>query len=326
MHRGRVWVCEVVNYRHRNGERPEGDRILILEDTDGDGRADKSTVFYQGRDIDSAMGICVLGNRVIVSCSPNIFVFTDTDGDGKADKKEVLFTQNGNPAARPHGPQVRLRPRRAAVLELRQRGALGSRSRRQDVVKDIFGRPVVDEGQPFYGGMAFRCEPDGSKFEVLAHNFRNNYELAVDSFGGLWQSDNDDDGNRGRPHQLSARVRQLRLPRRDDRRELADAAHQSRSHDPRTALAPKRSGRRSQPAGHRSRLADGHRRLRGDAAAETVPRTGDSLPTRARTWCGPTRSCRTEPDTARRGPSTCCRGPAITGFARRTSASRPTVR
>jgi hypothetical protein len=32
-HRGRVWVCEVVNYRHRNGERPEGDRILILEDT-----------------------------------------------------------------------------------------------------------------------------------------------------------------------------------------------------------------------------------------------------------------------------------------------------
>jgi len=76
-HLGRVWVCEVVNYRHRNDSRPEGDRILILEDTDHDGKADKSTVFYQGRDIDSALGICVLGNRVIVSVAPNVFVFTD---------------------------------------------------------------------------------------------------------------------------------------------------------------------------------------------------------------------------------------------------------
>ena len=64
-------------------------------------------------------------------------------------------------------------------------------------MKDIFGRPVVDNGQPYRGGMAFRCELDGSRFEVLADNFRNNYELAVDSFGGFWQSDNDDDGNRG---------------------------------------------------------------------------------------------------------------------------------
>src|SRR5271170_3226872 len=85
-HRGRVWVCEVVNYRGRNGQRPEGDRILILEDTNHDGRAEKQTVFYQGRDIDSALGICVLGNKVIVSVAPNVFVFTDSDGDGKADK------------------------------------------------------------------------------------------------------------------------------------------------------------------------------------------------------------------------------------------------
>src|SRR5690606_30937222 len=49
-HRGRVWVCEVVNYRHRDGERPEGDRILIFEDADGDGKAETKKVFYQGRD------------------------------------------------------------------------------------------------------------------------------------------------------------------------------------------------------------------------------------------------------------------------------------
>jgi putative membrane-bound dehydrogenase-like protein len=194
-HRGRVWVCEVVNYRHRNGERPEGDRILILEDTDGDGRADKSTVFYQGRDIDSAMGICVLGNRVIVSVSPNIFVFTDTDGDGKADKKEILFSKTGISQHDHTAHKFVFGPDGRLYWNFGNEGH-SVHDRDGSVVKDIFGRPVVDDGQPYRGGMAFRCEPDGSRFEVLAHNFRNNYELAVDSFGGLWQSDNDDDGNR----------------------------------------------------------------------------------------------------------------------------------
>ena len=45
--------------------------------------------------------------------------------------------------------------------------------------------------------MVFRCNADGSEFEVLGHNFRNNYEATVDSLGAVWQSDNDDDGNRG---------------------------------------------------------------------------------------------------------------------------------
>src|SRR5262249_25066862 len=71
-HRGRIWICDVVNYRGHNGKRPAGDRILILEDTDGDGKADRVKVFYQDRDVDSAMGICVLGDKVIVSCSPSV--------------------------------------------------------------------------------------------------------------------------------------------------------------------------------------------------------------------------------------------------------------
>ena len=44
--------------------------------------------------------------------------------------------------------------------------------------------------------MVFRCNEDGSQFETLGWNFRNNWEVAVDSFGTVWQSDNDDDGNR----------------------------------------------------------------------------------------------------------------------------------
>ena len=94
--RGRVWIIENVNYRASFKPwgylRPEGDRIVILEDTNGDGTADKETTFYQGKDINASLGICVLGNKVITSSGSNVFVFTDTNGDDKADKKEVLFT------------------------------------------------------------------------------------------------------------------------------------------------------------------------------------------------------------------------------------------
>lgn len=195
-HRGRVWVCEVVNYRHRNNERPEGDRILILEDTDQDGVCDKTTVFYQGRDIDTALGICVLGNQVIVSVAPNVFVFTDEDGDDKADKKELLFTKTGDPQhdhsahAFVFGPDGRL---------YFNFGNTGHRVCDKDgnPIIDMAGNEVNDSGKPYRQGMVFRCNPDGREFQTLAWNFRNNYEVAVDSFGTLWQSDNDDDGNKG---------------------------------------------------------------------------------------------------------------------------------
>src|SRR5215475_12269157 len=72
--RGRVWVTEGVNYRSTFQKwgvlQPEGDRIVVLEDTKGTGQADKETVFYQDPSINAAIGICVLGNKVIVSDSP----------------------------------------------------------------------------------------------------------------------------------------------------------------------------------------------------------------------------------------------------------------
>ncbi|MBC7856359.1 MAG: DUF1080 domain-containing protein, partial [Pirellulaceae bacterium] len=94
-HLGRVWAAEVKNYRKFNGSRPEGDRILVLEDTNQDGKADKTTVFYQGRDIDSVHGICVLGNRVIVSANDKVQVFYDDNGDLKSDRKETMFSGIG---------------------------------------------------------------------------------------------------------------------------------------------------------------------------------------------------------------------------------------
>jgi putative membrane-bound dehydrogenase-like protein len=195
---GRVWVCEVTNYRGRKDTRPAGDRILVLEDTDGDGAADKQTVFHQGRDVDSALGICVIGEgkgrKVIVSCAPEVLVFHDDDGDLVADRREVLFTHTGVPQ---HDHSVH-----AFVVGPDGRwyfnfGNTGKAVHDRDgkPVVDRLGNPVNDSGRPYRQGMVFRCRPDGGDFEVLGHNFRNNYEVAVDSFGSLWQSDNDDDGN-----------------------------------------------------------------------------------------------------------------------------------
>ncbi|MEO6710668.1 MAG: PVC-type heme-binding CxxCH protein, partial [Planctomycetota bacterium] len=99
--RGRIWVTEAVNYRKWRGRNPglshpEGDRVMILEDSDGDGAADKSSVFVQDKELVAPLGICVIDdNRVIVSCSPNAFLYTDTDGDGKSDKREVFLTGFG---------------------------------------------------------------------------------------------------------------------------------------------------------------------------------------------------------------------------------------
>lgn len=194
--RGRVWVCDVMNYRGNSGSRPQGDRILILEDTNGDGVMDKVKTFYQGTDIDSAMGICVLGNEVIVSASPYVWRLIDDNGDDVADRKVPLFTQTGQHQHDHSNHSFVFGPDGKLYWNFGNTGQQVKDAQGETVV-DIHGRPVVDNGKPFYGGMVFRCDLDGSNFEVVAHNFRNSYELAVDSFGTIWQSDNDDDGNRG---------------------------------------------------------------------------------------------------------------------------------
>ena len=194
--RGRVWVCDVMNYRSNNGSRPEGDRILILEDTNQDGVMDKTKVFYQGRDIDSAMGLCVIGNEVIVSAAPYIWRFVDDNGDDVPDQKIAMFTETGQPQHDHSNHSFLFGPDGKLYWNV---GNTGKQVKDADgkIVVDIHGREVIDNGKPFFGGMPFRCNPDGSEFEVLAHNFRNNWETTVDSFGAIWQSDNDDDGNRG---------------------------------------------------------------------------------------------------------------------------------
>lgn len=198
--RGRVWVCEAINYRpEHNPENPvrkEGDRIVILEDTDGDGKADSNKVFYQGNDINAALGIWAAGNRAIVSCSPYVFVLTDTNGDDRADQKDTLFAGLGGLQSDHAVHAFSFGPDGKFYFNYGNNGSQLEDKQGKPILEQT-GIPITNKGTPYRQGMVFRCNPDGSAVEVLGHNFRNNYEVATDAFGVMWQSDNDDDGNKG---------------------------------------------------------------------------------------------------------------------------------
>jgi putative membrane-bound dehydrogenase-like protein len=210
--RGRIWVTEAVNYRNFNNDPAthlhfeEGDRVVILEDTDGDGKADKTKVFVQDKDLVAPLGIAVIGNKVIVSCAPNIIVYTDEDGDDKPDKKEIFLTGFGgldhdhslhSVVAGPDGSWY-FNTGNAGPHHVTDKTGWALRSGSiytggTPYNKENTPAQVSDDGRVWVGGLALRIDPDGKGLEVLAHNFRNSYELAVDSYGNMWQNDNDDE-------------------------------------------------------------------------------------------------------------------------------------
>ncbi len=87
---GRLWVCCAPSYPHvKPGEEPN-DMIIVLEDTDQDGRADKSTVFADGLYVPT--GLELGDGGVYVANAPDLLFFKDTDGDLKADVKEIVLS------------------------------------------------------------------------------------------------------------------------------------------------------------------------------------------------------------------------------------------
>ena len=88
--RGRLWITQSREYPFPVPLDKKGrDEIKILEDTDGDGRADRITTFVD--ELNIPIGIYPYRGGVIAWSIPNIWYFQDTDGDGKADKREVLY-------------------------------------------------------------------------------------------------------------------------------------------------------------------------------------------------------------------------------------------
>lgn len=169
--RGRVWVVESTNYPNEVLNPEKGaDKIKICEDTDGDGLADKFTVFADGLNIPTA--ILPVSDGAIVGLAPYIMHFRDSDEDGVSDKRDVLYAGFG-------------RSDTHAVLSNFRPGADGW------IYATVgYSAGVVEVGDVKHRLSAgvFRFKPDGSGFEVLTPTESNTWGLGFDESGNLFIS------------------------------------------------------------------------------------------------------------------------------------------
>ena len=171
--RGRLWVIESVEYPYPRSLWPDGggkDRIKILEDTDGDGRADKVTVFATGLNI--ATGLTFANGGVIVSQAPQMLFLKDTDGDDRADVREVLF--EGWSQFDTHAGPNNLH----YGLDNWIWGVVGYSG---------FEGTVGGERHEFRQGV-YRFRQDGSKLEFLRRTSNNTWGLGFNEQGGVFVS------------------------------------------------------------------------------------------------------------------------------------------
>ncbi len=163
----------------------EHERLRVLRDTDGDGRADQSTVFADGfKNLEDGIAAGVLEHEgdVFYTCIPKLWRLRDRDGDHVADERTVLHDGFGvHTALLGHdmhglcvGPDGRLY------------FSIGDRGLHAGSGDALLAYP--DEGA------VLRCELDGSGLEVFHRGLRNPQELAFDEFGNLFTGDNNSDG------------------------------------------------------------------------------------------------------------------------------------
>ncbi len=161
------------------------DQVRLLEDRDGDGRAERSTVYADGFNgvLDGlAAGLIARDGAVWLTCVPRLWRLRDRDGDGKADDREVLLDGFGV---------------NAAFLGHDLHGlAWGPDGRLYFSVGDRGFHVATREGPVLATprrGAVFRCWPDGRGFEVVHTGLRNPQELAFDDHGNLFAADNNCD-------------------------------------------------------------------------------------------------------------------------------------
>jgi putative membrane-bound dehydrogenase-like protein len=211
---GRIWVAEGVRYRSHHARQPEGDRIVVLQDTDGDGKADSTHTFVQEPALIAPLGVAVIDNKVVVSQPPDLIVYTDVDRnlrfDPAVDKREVLLTgfQGINHDHSLHS--VTVGPDGKWVFNSGNTGGMftdksGKTFRVFGAYRDgpvgpfknphnpadYAGKPS-DDGHVYVGGFTVRMNPDGTSAEIIGHNYRNSYEQSITSLGDVFQNDNDD--------------------------------------------------------------------------------------------------------------------------------------
>jgi quinoprotein glucose dehydrogenase len=169
----------------------EHDRIRLLEDRAGSGKADHVSLFADSfHDVVDGIGAGLLARRgdVYFTCIPSLYRLRDTRGTGTADVRQVLSTG--------YGVRVSFLGHDLHGLILGPDGKLYfSIGDRGFHVATADGRAIAD---PDTGGV-FRCNPDGSGLELFAYGLRNPQKLAFDEYGNLFTCDNNSDsGDRAR--------------------------------------------------------------------------------------------------------------------------------
>ena len=193
--KGRMWIAENRDYENRRkGFANFGDsRILILEDTDKDGVADKKTVFAEGIPFPSAMAIGFDG--LWLGAVPNLLFVPDKNKDDKADmddievrltgwgirdRHETLNSFHWGPDGWLYGLQGFATPSR--VGKPKGDGKLYKHN-------DPFPTDIEFEGEPmFLDGGVWRYHPTKKRFEVVAHGFSNPWGVDYDAKGQLFIS------------------------------------------------------------------------------------------------------------------------------------------
>lgn len=160
---GRLWVIESEDYPNSYQElgKDANDRIKIAEDTDGDGVADKFTVFADGLNI--ATSLTFINDGVLVAMAPHFLFLKDTDGDGVADVRDTVMTgwRKNDTHAGPSNLQYGFDNKIWGVT-----GYAG------------FDGHVNGERHVFGQGV-YRFNPDGSDFEFLATTSNNTWGLGM---------------------------------------------------------------------------------------------------------------------------------------------------
>jgi lysophospholipase L1-like esterase len=167
--RGRLWVAAWKNYPHWRPGSPMDDKLVILEDTDGDGKADKLTVF--AGDLNNPTGFEFYNGGVIVAQSPNLVFLKDTNGDDHYDTKEILL--HGFDSADTHHTLNSFTFDPGGALYMQE---------------GIFHRTQVESPWApttrLADGGVFRFEPRTWKFEVyIPFNFPNPHGHVFDRWG-----------------------------------------------------------------------------------------------------------------------------------------------